>query len=424
MKKILLLLFVLSISAIFAQDCQVIWEQFPDPDGVDVGCDERVCDDFEVMASYEWVCAIHFWISWQGDVVGTITAINVTIYDNIINEPGLTQWSYTFVPGDLITTVTYAGSGTQAFFDPQTGTYSPADHNDYYLVSIGECGTEFVISNLTMPFHGTPGETYWLSIDLEATGGIPGWKTCNPATDNGFVSAYYNLGGGGWDDVLIPAYDATVNQAFTICGCLDDTCPVELSSFDAAVTQSNFVQLNWTTESESDLLGYNVLRSETVNLDEAIPVNTQYIAANNSTTQSNYEFTDMEVEMGQTYRYWLESVEMNGTTEFFGPVSVTVEDTGGETPPDPADAITFFKSVYPNPFNPDTKFSYTLAEAGDVTFKIYNLKGQLVETIIDQGEQGVINEVNWDATGQSSGIYMIHMETESYSSMRKAVLIK
>ena len=421
MKKILVVLFALSLSAIFAQDCQVIWEQFPDANGVDVACSEFVCDDFEVTAPYEYVCAIHFWISWQEDTVGTLTAINLTIYDNNANEPGNALWSYTFAPGDGITTVEFAGSGLQAFYDPASDTYTADDHNDYYLVSIGNCGTPEVISELTQPFNSTPGNTYWLGIDLEATGGVPGWKTST--ADNGFVAQYWDTIGPGWADVSITQYDLTVNQAFTICGCTVDTCPVELASFDAAVTHSNFVQLNWTTESESDLLGYNVLRSETTALNEAIPINTEYIQANNTTNQSNYVFTDTEVEMNRIYHYWLESIEMNGQAEFFGPVSVTVEDGGGQNPPDPTESIAMFTSVYPNPFNPTTSFKYSLPEAGEVTFNIYNTKGQLVDTIVDHGDKGE-NHVGWNAAEQASGIYMVHMETENFSSMRKAVLIK
>ncbi len=427
MKKILVVLFALSLSAIFAQACQLIWEQYPDANGVDVAFGEYLCDDFEVTSSYQWVCAINFWISWQEDIVGTITAIHVNIYDNNVNEPGNVLWSFTFAPGDEVTTVGYAGSGTQAFYDPATDTYTADDHNDYYLVGIGVCSDPYPavppypISHLTEPFWGTPGETYWLGIDLEATGGVPGWKTS--ATDNGFVSAFWETGGMTWEDVVIAQYDATVSQALTICGCHEHTCPVELASFDAAVTHSNFVQLNWTTESESDLLGYNVLRSETTALNEAIPINTEYIQANNTTNQSNYVFTDTEVEMNRIYHYWLESIEMNGQAEFFGPVSVTVEDGGGQTPPDPTESIAMFTSVYPNPFNPCTSFKYSLPEAGEVTFNIYNTKGQLVDTIVHHGDKGE-NHVGWDAAEQASGIYMVHMETENFSSMRKAVLIK
>ena len=33
---------------------------------------------------------------------------------------------------------------------------------------------------------------------------------------------------------------------------------------------------------------------------------------------------------------------------------------------------------YPNPFNPETWLPYALAEAADVTIRIYNLKGELI----------------------------------------------
>ena len=38
-------------------------------------------------------------------------------------------------------------------------------------------------------------------------------------------------------------------------------------------------------------------------------------------------------------------------------------------------------NAYPNPFNPSTSFEMRLDQASDVTVKIYNLTGQLVDVI-------------------------------------------
>ncbi len=430
MKKVLFALFVFGISMLFAQACDTVWLQEPDPVGIDVDFSYTdVADDFTVGED-TYICAIRFWISWRLDVNIGALGYYVAIYSDVPagvdlpwSHPGVELWSNIFYVGDGITTIDEPMEGIQSYYYPLTDELFTADHIFYYQVNCGDCDAGQYISDVTTPFNAAAGTVYWLVINPLLEGGECGWKTS--WYDYNDVAVYFdNQVDLIYEPILIPSYDPAVNLAFQLCGCDSETCPVELSSFDAAVTQGNFVQLNWITESESDLLGYNVLRSETENLDDAFTLNQAYIEANNSTTQCCYKYTDMDVEINHTYHYWLESVEMNGSSEFFGPVNVIVEDGGGETPPDPVESITMFESVYPNPFNPDTKFTYTLAEAGNVTFKIYNLKGQLVDTIVDHGEKDINNQVSWDATGQASGIYMIHMEAKGYESIRKAVLIK
>ncbi len=430
MKKIMLFLFVLSALSLFSQTCQEVWLQPPDPSGVDIQCTGTdIADDWSV-AEDTYICAVHFWLSWQEDIVGEILFISVSINEDVpagtggipYSHPGDNIWTEVFIVGDGITTIDPPEAGLQSFYNPLNDNFYPADHLNYYRVNCGNCETGQYISDLFTPFHAQAGVIYWLVVNIAVTPENCGWKT-SPVDFMDDAVYFDNVTTAMWQPISIPAYDPSIHLAFSLCGCSDQTCPVELSSFDAAVTQSNFVQINWTTESESDLLGYNVLRNTTNNLNEAISINAEYINANNSASQSQYSYIDPEVECDCTYYYWLESVEMSGATQFHGPVSVTVIDETGEDTPDPAEIVTMFDSVYPNPFNPNTSFSYTLTKDGIVTFDVYNLKGQLVDTITHQGKKGS-NTVGWNASDQASGVYMIHMKAAGFESMHKAVLIK
>jgi hypothetical protein len=51
---------------------------------------------------------------------------------------------------------------------------------------------------------------------------------------------------------------------------LDDTLPVELSSFTATITSDLTVKIAWTAQSETNHSGYNVLRAEANDLTTAI----------------------------------------------------------------------------------------------------------------------------------------------------------
>ncbi|MCD4650277.1 MAG: T9SS type A sorting domain-containing protein, partial [Candidatus Cloacimonetes bacterium] len=53
---------------------------------------------------------------------------------------------------------------------------------------------------------------------------------------------------------------------------------------------------------------------------------------------------------------------------------------------------------YPNPFNPETTFSYNLVEPSAVSLKIYNVKGQLVRELVNENQQTGSFEILWNGT--------------------------
>ena len=79
---------------------------------------------------------------------------------------------------------------------------------------------------------------------------------------------------------------------------------------------------------------------------------------------------------------------------------------------------------YPNPFNPTTNISYSIPQDGHVTLQIFNTRGQLVETLIDQHQKAASYNVSWDAEGQSSGIYFYKMSFGDRAEIKKCILLK
>ncbi len=80
--------------------------------------------------------------------------------------------------------------------------------------------------------------------------------------------------------------------------------------------------------------------------------------------------------------------------------------------------------AYPNPFNPSTNISFILAENSDVHLSIYNLTGQLIETLINgQFEAGSYN-LNWNASMQPSGMYFLRFLAGSEIFNQKLMVIK
>ena len=76
--------------------------------------------------------------------------------------------------------------------------------------------------------------------------------------------------------------------------------------------------------------------------------------------------------------------------------------------------ISLFQN-YPNPFNPTTTIRYNLSKTSEVELKIYNILGQVVQTLVSEKQPAGEKSVVWDArdnTGQmvSSGIYICSLQ--------------
>ncbi len=79
---------------------------------------------------------------------------------------------------------------------------------------------------------------------------------------------------------------------------------------------------------------------------------------------------------------------------------------------------------YPNPFNPVTRIQYSIASAGTVTLKIYNMAGQEVETLVNDYKNPGTHSVEWNARGAASGIYLYRLNAKEFTATKKLMVIK
>ena len=90
--------------------------------------------------------------------------------------------------------------------------------------------------------------------------------------------------------------------------------------------------------------------------------------------------------------------------------------------------IQFLKN-FPNPFNPVTNIQFDLTQAGKTKIEIYNVKGQKVETLLDQELDAGVHNVVWsgkDDNGKrvTSGIYFYKVTVNKQEKIRKMIMIK
>ncbi len=170
-------------------------------------------------------------------------------------------------------------------------------------------------------------------------------------------------------------------------------------------------------------------------------------------TAANYRLTDLAAG---TYFWAVPSNSTDGTTSAYSSIASFVSggsiSTGIETVDDPADDIsddatddddervedpteqivpTDFDlgQNYPNPFNPTTTIEFKMAEAANVSIRVFNVLGQVVRTLVSGTLPPGLHRVSWDSRDDSgtsvvTGLYLYRIETESYTSVKTLVLMK
>ena len=79
---------------------------------------------------------------------------------------------------------------------------------------------------------------------------------------------------------------------------------------------------------------------------------------------------------------------------------------------------------FPNPFNPSTIVRYHLPTRSAVKISVFDLLGREVATILESEQAPGSHQVRWDATGCSSGVYLLRMQAEGWAGTRRMMLLK
>jgi hypothetical protein len=183
------------------------------------------------------------------------------------------------------------------------------------------------------------------------------------------------------------------------------------------ISAENFegkILLKWNKNSEMDVRGYNLYRSQnpfsTFTILNAFPI-------------PDTLWNDSSVSSG-TYFYFATALDSSGNesshSDTVAAANVSVLATTGET-------FTFTLSQnYPNPFNSKTAIRFQLSAGSDVRLKIYDVSGQEVATLVSNKLAAGTYSVTWDATDFPSGIYFYQLKTNDgkHSLMKKILLLK
>ncbi|HQF42693.1 MAG TPA: T9SS type A sorting domain-containing protein, partial [Ignavibacteriaceae bacterium] len=140
----------------------------------------------------------------------------------------------------------------------------------------------------------------------------------------------------------------------------------------------------------------------------------------NGTTTSKKEYSFVDKNVGQgSYSYRLKQIDLNGHYTFSNIVEINTE----------LPREFNLAQNYPNPFNPSTKINFSLAVDSKIKLTIYNLLGQVVNTLINSNYTAGNHTVSFNANGLNSGIYFYKIEAfgidgQNFVATRKMILTK
>jgi hypothetical protein len=196
-----------------------------------------------------------------------------------------------------------------------------------------------------------------------------------------------------------------------------------------AILDSEYIKLTWNRNTEADFGNYNLYRD----------------------TMQGFTVDSSSLVASLKDTFYIQIIP-SGIDNFYFRVTA-VDNQGNESEPSEErhieivsvkDRPKIFSSYqlyqnYPNPFNPSTKIGYRLKERGYVKLYVYDIKGELVETLVNKYQDKGFYEVEFNAevrgqrsvaTKLASGVYIYQLMVKNeynipvFSDIKKMILLK
>ncbi|HQM03720.1 MAG TPA: S8 family serine peptidase [Candidatus Cloacimonas sp.] len=275
---------------------------------------------------------------------------------------------------------------------------------DFTLTGANFNGAEIIF------YHNLGFKPYYLGYKIEDRGI---WMIQSAAANWTNEFAYFTV-----PEIYSPA--AKISFCFP---CQNNILPPYPNSFTATLNERNQVVLSWVSSGETGISAFQIWRGNISNLSSAVVVSD--LITSNAAQQNNYTYIDTTAVALTRYYYWLKVINNDDIENFWGPITILTSSDPPPLPP-PETAIL---GVFPNPFNPGTKIHYALKQEGTVKFKIYNAKGQLINSFSEtHSSPGTyvyeFDGKNKDGNELASGIYFCSMQFKGKNYVRKMMKTK
>jgi CSLREA domain-containing protein len=242
--------------------------------------------------------------SGQGGAIATngpLTVSNSTFYGNTATTAGgiYNNASTVVLQNSIVTAST--GGACSGFAGTSTNN----------LVDDGTCGIAVnAVTNFDASLANNGGPTPTHALLTGSNGIDAGANNCPDNTATPLARDQRNYGRPAGTTCDIGAFEANSTPLAVL-----------LAAFDA-VSQTDHVLVTWETTTELNNQGFHLYRGQTPNAPEAMLA---FVPAQSpgSTQGAAYQWMDNNVTTGATYYYWLEDIDLSGSTTLHGPVSVS-----------------------------------------------------------------------------------------------------
>ncbi|MBN1478680.1 T9SS C-terminal target domain-containing protein [candidate division KSB1 bacterium] len=133
-------------------------------------------------------------------------------------------------------------------------------------------------------------------------------------------------------------------------------------------------------------------------------------------------------ERVQRFQFVSETAEQPDAEIFIDRVRIVSADAV-DSDPMASPAAFALAANYPNPFNPTTTIQFTLAKRATVDLSIYNVRGELVKTLVSETKSTGDYSVQWDGSNLNneqvgSGVYLYRLKADDFEQTRRMLLIR
>jgi hypothetical protein len=214
-------------------------------------------------------------------------------------------------------------------------------------------------------------------------------------------------GGGSWE-VLAASTPNDGTETFALTGPASDNCIVRVGSTDGTVSDTSngafwvYQSVPWLSVAPEDgTLAQGASQPLTLSFDTAGMVDGPYQA-------------------------WLVIVDNAASSPEVVPVDLTVQTyiSGTGVP-----AVFALRGNAPNPFNPSTRISFSVAKAGQAVVDVLDLQGRHVRTLLSGLVEAGERSLEWDGRDEAgrpvaSGSYLARLRADGQVATLKMVLAK
>ena len=176
--------------------------------------------------------------------------------------------------------------------------------------------------------------------------------------------------------------------------------PIELLSFNASSDKKK-IDLDWSSNRESNFYGYELQRSKTGENFHKIA----FVEGQNKPMVQNYSYQDADIDFNQIYFYRLKMIDLDGSFEYSTVRNASIKS-----------AVNTI-NLYPNPLSDTRLLTIQSSFSQDLKLDVYNSSGKHVWTGLVSDGNGII-----DLKDLPSGAYVYRIRSENFMKNGMVIL--